>query len=213
MEDADKEGKQREGSDVGVGKKILVGGLLASSAPLLLPPLVVVSVIGISVSLPYAIFLASHACTHNLMNKLLPMPNVLHQGKLLSQDAIIHTSICEQSEKASHHSPQLQVEEFVAAAEEYGSDHNEDEKETKGLLEKIRDNDPNASDHRIELGDDDMNIGVDDSHTPIPSEQERQRRDYTNAADETGFDLFNFKEMSTEPQDYTNAIDLHQGNK
>ncbi|WVY96880.1 hypothetical protein V8G54_029031 [Vigna mungo] len=55
-----------------VGKKILVAGFIASAAPVVVPPLAVASVIGIAVSMPYAVFLASYVCTQNLMSKLLP---------------------------------------------------------------------------------------------------------------------------------------------
>ncbi|XP_057425305.1 uncharacterized protein LOC130718695 [Lotus japonicus] len=59
-----------------LGKQVLMAGLVASSAPLVLPPLVVASAIGLTVSVPYAFFLASHACTQNLMSKLLPRPDI-----------------------------------------------------------------------------------------------------------------------------------------
>ncbi|KAI4302029.1 hypothetical protein L6164_035250 [Bauhinia variegata] len=56
-------------------KQILVAGFMASSAPVVIPPLVVVSAIGLAVSVPYCLFLASHACTEKLMSKLLPRPS------------------------------------------------------------------------------------------------------------------------------------------
>lgn len=57
---------------IDVGKKILVTSFLISSAPIVLPPLVVISVIGFAVSVPSGLLLASYACTDKLMNKLLP---------------------------------------------------------------------------------------------------------------------------------------------
>jgi len=57
-----------------LGKKVLVAGFVASSVPIVVPPLVVASAIGLAVSMPYAIFLASHACSQCLMSKLLPRP-------------------------------------------------------------------------------------------------------------------------------------------
>ncbi|KAK7278279.1 hypothetical protein RJT34_23305 [Clitoria ternatea] len=57
-----------------LGKQILVAGFVATSAPIVLPPVVVASAIGLAVSMPYAFFLASHACTQCLMSKLLPRP-------------------------------------------------------------------------------------------------------------------------------------------
>ncbi|XP_015875689.3 uncharacterized protein LOC107412426 isoform X1 [Ziziphus jujuba] len=59
---------------LGLGKKILVTGVLFSSAPLVLPPLVIVSAIGFAVSVPSGVFLASYACAQKLMSKLLPRP-------------------------------------------------------------------------------------------------------------------------------------------
>ncbi|CAJ1976318.1 unnamed protein product [Sphenostylis stenocarpa] len=59
-----------------VGKKILVAGFVASAAPVVVPPLVVASAIGIAVSMPYVVLLASHVCTQNLMSKLLPRPTL-----------------------------------------------------------------------------------------------------------------------------------------
>ncbi|KAK4282980.1 hypothetical protein QN277_014286 [Acacia crassicarpa] len=57
-----------------MGKQVLVASLLACSAPVVIPPLVVISVIGISISIPFGLFWASHACTQKLMSKVLPMP-------------------------------------------------------------------------------------------------------------------------------------------
>lgn len=54
------------------GKKVLVTGLVISSAPLVLPSLMVISVIGFACSVPSGLFLASYACTNKLMSKLLP---------------------------------------------------------------------------------------------------------------------------------------------
>ncbi|KAF7817744.1 putative transmembrane protein [Senna tora] len=85
--DGDEEWKRNEYSGgrvlKRVGKQFLVASLVASSAPLLLPPLVVVSVIGISVSVPYGLLLATHVCTHKLMSKLLPMPRNEPQAEVV----------------------------------------------------------------------------------------------------------------------------------
>lgn len=59
---------------VGLGKKVLVAGFLISSAPLVLPGLLIVSAIGFAVSIPSGIILASYACAEKLMSKLLPRP-------------------------------------------------------------------------------------------------------------------------------------------
>ncbi|OMO92942.1 hypothetical protein CCACVL1_06719 [Corchorus capsularis] len=57
-----------------LGKKILVSGIVISSAPLVLPPLMAISAIGFACSVPYGVFLVSYACTQTVMNRLLPMP-------------------------------------------------------------------------------------------------------------------------------------------
>ncbi|XP_010553845.1 PREDICTED: uncharacterized protein LOC104823805 isoform X2 [Tarenaya hassleriana] len=57
---------------VSLGKKFLVAGVVMSSAPLIVPPLVVVSTIAMISSVPYCLFLTSYACTQKLMNTLLP---------------------------------------------------------------------------------------------------------------------------------------------
>ncbi|PON45490.1 hypothetical protein PanWU01x14_258530 [Parasponia andersonii] len=59
---------------LGLGKKILIAGFVITSAPLVLPPLLVISAIGFAVSVPSGIFLASYACTEKLMSKFLPLP-------------------------------------------------------------------------------------------------------------------------------------------
>lgn len=74
---------------LGLGKKILVTGIVISSAPLVLPPLVVISAIGFAFCVPCAVVLASYACIVKLMNKLLPYstpPVLLENGTLMSND-------------------------------------------------------------------------------------------------------------------------------
>ncbi|XP_021281934.1 spindle pole body component 110-like [Herrania umbratica] len=58
-----------------LGKKILVTGIVVSSAPFVLPPLAAISAIGFFCSVPYGIFLLSYACTEAVMSRLLPMPS------------------------------------------------------------------------------------------------------------------------------------------
>lgn len=56
----------------GIGKKILVTGAVISSAPFVLPPLVVTSAIAFACWVPSGVVLASYACSEKLMSKLLP---------------------------------------------------------------------------------------------------------------------------------------------
>ncbi|XVE90530.1 hypothetical protein DITRI_Ditri20bG0085200 [Diplodiscus trichospermus] len=58
-----------------LGRKILVTGIVISSAPLVLPPLMAISTIGFVCSVPYGVFLVSYACAKTVMNRLLPMPS------------------------------------------------------------------------------------------------------------------------------------------
>ncbi|XP_012834802.1 PREDICTED: uncharacterized protein LOC105955595 isoform X2 [Erythranthe guttata] len=62
--------------DVGLrlGKKIVIAGFVITSAPLILPPLVVVSSVGFAFSVPFGVVFASYAFTQKLMSKLLPSP-------------------------------------------------------------------------------------------------------------------------------------------
>ncbi|XP_010070134.2 uncharacterized protein LOC104456927 isoform X1 [Eucalyptus grandis] len=60
---------------VAIGKKVLVTGMVISSAPFVLPPLVVVSALGVAVSIPYGLFFTSYACSEKLMSMLLPTPH------------------------------------------------------------------------------------------------------------------------------------------
>ncbi|KAI3439380.1 uncharacterized protein J3R85_004797 [Psidium guajava] len=63
---------------VAIGKKVLVTGMVISSAPFVLPPLVVVSALGIAVSVPYGLIFASYAFSEKLMSRLLP--NTYEEG-------------------------------------------------------------------------------------------------------------------------------------
>ncbi|KAL8051999.1 hypothetical protein ABFX02_06G183800 [Erythranthe guttata] len=62
--------------DVGLslGKKLVIAGFVVTSAPLILPPLVVVSSLGFAFSVPFGVVFASYAFTQKLMSKLLPSP-------------------------------------------------------------------------------------------------------------------------------------------
>lgn len=57
---------------ISVGKKVLTAGVVVSSAPLFVPPLIVASTIAFFSSVPFCLFLANYACTQKLMSSLLP---------------------------------------------------------------------------------------------------------------------------------------------
>ncbi|PIA35890.1 hypothetical protein AQUCO_03400050v1 [Aquilegia coerulea] len=70
--------KQRSGGGGGkmsllyrVGKKIVITGAVISSAPFILPPLIVISSIGFAFAVPFGFVFASYACTDKIMSKLL----------------------------------------------------------------------------------------------------------------------------------------------
>lgn len=56
------------------GKEGLITGIVVSSTPLVIPPLLAISAIGFVVSIPSGLLLASYACSERLMTKLLPGP-------------------------------------------------------------------------------------------------------------------------------------------
>ncbi|KAB1212790.1 hypothetical protein CJ030_MR5G011890 [Morella rubra] len=115
-----------------LGKKILITGIIISSTPLFLPPLLAISAIGIAASVPSGFFLASFACSEKLMSKLLPGPAPL----LLDFEIANDEEICKDEEKEEG------AEGFGGegdAGEQNGNDKETgellDEKEKK-LLEK-----------------------------------------------------------------------------
>ncbi|PSS05042.1 Retrotransposon-like protein [Actinidia chinensis var. chinensis] len=72
-----------------LGKKIVITGVVISSAPLVLPLLVVISALGFAVSVPFGFVFASYACTEKLMSKLLPgskSPLMLENGTLSKEE-------------------------------------------------------------------------------------------------------------------------------
>ncbi|XP_044498543.1 FK506-binding protein 5-like isoform X2 [Mangifera indica] len=75
-----------------VGRNILVTGFVMSSAPVIVPPLVVISFLGFACSVPYGLLLASYACTNKLMSILLPgskpPPFLLDYGQVSYTDVV-----------------------------------------------------------------------------------------------------------------------------
>lgn len=57
-----------------IGKRVALAGAAITSAPIILPPLLVLSILGLALSLPYGIYLAGYACTDKIMRALLPLP-------------------------------------------------------------------------------------------------------------------------------------------
>ncbi|KAF6145821.1 hypothetical protein GIB67_028816 [Kingdonia uniflora] len=59
-----------------VGKKIMITGVAISSAPIVLPPLIVFSTIVFVFAVPFSFIFASYVCADKVMSKLLSNPNV-----------------------------------------------------------------------------------------------------------------------------------------
>ncbi|XP_044498545.1 uncharacterized protein LOC123220399 isoform X2 [Mangifera indica] len=76
-----------------VGRNILVTGFVMSSAPVIVPPLVVISFLGFACSVPYGLLLAGYACTNKLMSMLLPgskpPPFLLDYGQVSYTDEVV----------------------------------------------------------------------------------------------------------------------------
>ncbi|KAK8639209.1 hypothetical protein V6N13_137601 [Hibiscus sabdariffa] len=82
MDDPESEWEIKESSTDGklnwvlrLGRKVLVTGIVISCAPLVLPPIMAISAVGLVCSVPYGVLLVSYACTKTLMSRLLPMPS------------------------------------------------------------------------------------------------------------------------------------------
>ncbi|CAK9162279.1 unnamed protein product [Ilex paraguariensis] len=59
---------------LGLGKKVVITAIVISSAPVVLPPLLMISTLGFAFSVPFGVVFATYACTEKLMSKLLPSP-------------------------------------------------------------------------------------------------------------------------------------------
>lgn len=72
-----------------LGKKVMITGIVVSSAPVVLPPLVVISALGFAFSVPFGLAFVGYACTEKLMNKLLPRsepPLLLEYGEMYGDE-------------------------------------------------------------------------------------------------------------------------------
>ncbi|KAK4721759.1 hypothetical protein R3W88_011992 [Solanum pinnatisectum] len=74
---------------LGLGKKVMITSIVISSAPVVLPPLIVISALGFAFSVPFGLAFASYTCTEKLMNTLLPRsepPLLLEYGDMYEDD-------------------------------------------------------------------------------------------------------------------------------
>ncbi|XP_010551107.1 PREDICTED: uncharacterized protein LOC104821804 [Tarenaya hassleriana] len=160
-----------------LGKKFLTAGVVVSSAPFVVPPLVIVSMFAMISSVPYCLFLASYACTQKLMNALLPSPSYFggneetvgiendecgYEEGVMDDSKHGHVDVDGEGDETSlgeagpvliqiegedvtvtnmGEDPTLKVTDRVVAVYDrpVASENEETEKETKKLVESIRD--------------------------------------------------------------------------
>ncbi|KAK6791848.1 hypothetical protein RDI58_010929 [Solanum bulbocastanum] len=94
--DDDDEGELKESNirwivnkGLGLGKKVMITSIVISSAPVVLPPLIVISALGFAFSVPFGLAFASYTCTEKLMNTLLPRSEphlLLEYGDMYEDD-------------------------------------------------------------------------------------------------------------------------------
>ncbi|XP_068661012.1 uncharacterized protein [Aristolochia californica] len=72
-----------------LGKKVAFTGAAIASAPVILPPLMVVSALGFAFSVPFGLVFAGYVCNQKVMRYLLPAPYVQPEGfEMLDEDDI-----------------------------------------------------------------------------------------------------------------------------
>ncbi|MQL92942.1 hypothetical protein Taro_025579 [Colocasia esculenta] len=55
-------------------RNIAIAGAAISSAPVVLPPLLILSAVGLAFSVPFGVFFAGYSCNNKIMRSLLPLP-------------------------------------------------------------------------------------------------------------------------------------------
>ncbi|KAL6136311.1 hypothetical protein ACLB2K_061607 [Fragaria x ananassa] len=143
----------------GIGKKLLMTGAVISSAPFVLPPLVVTSAIAFACWVPCGVVMASYTCSEKFMSKLLPYNS--NEDEVEFEDAEEDVNV-DVDENAISYGVDLVVFNVIEDGEGFGvspievtsvrlegseaqekvSDLLEEEesvKETRGLIEKVRD--------------------------------------------------------------------------
>ncbi|XP_052184145.1 uncharacterized protein LOC127796174 [Diospyros lotus] len=125
MEDSSEEDSSLEGNDSKVrwllgkglelGRKIVITGIVISSVPLVVPPLVVVSAIGLAVSVPFGVVFASYVGTEKIMSKLLPRPTsplMLENGTVFGEE-----EMCFGGDDAMEEEKEKQIEDLKESVE------------------------------------------------------------------------------------------------
>lgn len=169
-----------------LGKKIIVTGALLSSAPVVLPPLVVISAFGFVFNLPAGFAYVTYACTEKLMKSLLPMPSqprLLEHGKFFSDE-----------------------EEYMVDGDDVDKGYSEDEAieaEEEEFEEDIR----KGVEMRIELIDEDNNKIDDYDQIPVNKDEVDRRMKVDEIVEKEGYeeDVGDYMEDEEQPLN-SNAI-------
>ncbi|KAK7269075.1 hypothetical protein RIF29_21791 [Crotalaria pallida] len=188
MEKQEAEDEEWNNNNFTLGKKILVAGFIASSAPIVVPPLVVASAIGLAVSMPYAFLYATHACTQNLMSKLLPTTPTTH----INNDTIYDDDIVKHKEQQGNDTEYFKTPfEVTTVAFEECDDkeigQEELQRETKGLLEKIRDEGRGGEEYKVD------NVNTNDSQNSL-NEAEASQSQVLKIRDEDEYRVDNIND-------------------
>ncbi|KAL1217188.1 hypothetical protein V5N11_033649 [Cardamine amara subsp. amara] len=134
-----------------VGKKVLTAGVVVSSAPLFVPPLIVASTIAFFSSVPFCLFLANYACTQKLLSTLLPATE--ETGGIENDDESGFGEYSKLGYKEGVDEDDEAISDPILIQIE---DDEEMEKESTSLLEKIRDEgrtDRGTSEKELEDGE------------------------------------------------------------
>ncbi|KAK7269078.1 hypothetical protein RIF29_21794 [Crotalaria pallida] len=221
MEKQEAEDEEWNNNNFTLGKKILVAGFRASSAPIVVPPLVVASAIGLAVSMPYAFLYATHACTQNLMSKLLPTTPTTH----INNNTIYDDDIVKHKEQQGNDTEYFKTPfEVTTIAFEECDDkeigQEELQRETKGLLEKIRDEVRGGEEYKepkpLLDGSIIIEEGKFDNDVPDFANQESQLHEYNEIMDSSDADArgiaeeSKFDEKIVDLEVYSYSIDLHE---
>ncbi|KAK7269084.1 hypothetical protein RIF29_21800 [Crotalaria pallida] len=188
MEKQEAEDEEWNSNNFTLGKKILVAGFIASSAPIVVPPLVVASAIGLAVSMPYAFLYATHACTQNLMSKLLPTTPTTH----INNNTIYDDDIVKHKEQQGNDTEYFKTpfEVAIVAFEECDDKEigqEELQRETKGLLEKIRDEGRGGEEYKVD------NVNINDSQNSL-NEAEASQSQVIKIRDEDEYRVDNIND-------------------
>ncbi|XP_031105352.1 stress response protein NST1-like [Ipomoea triloba] len=134
-----------------LGKKVVITGIAVSSAPLVLPPLITICVVGFIVLVPVGVVLGSYACTEKLMSKLLPIPLLEYHSQALRD--------------GNHQVEEEFGEELYGRVYEgeFALIQEEMKMEGEQRIELGRDNEEEGSEY-VEKHDDKKGIGVDEEH-------------------------------------------------